>query len=108
MKVKVFSNEDKIGSCQILYPLSRDYESRLTLREYYLFGNAIQGQLKIYHIYNIHMIQIFIKKTHSAQNKGKTTYSKGGHGKHGEKLKNFFPKNSFVAISMARAGWWVI
>ena len=119
-----FSNEEKIGSCQILYTLSGGYESRLTLREYYLFGNAIQGQLKIYHIYNIHLILIFIK-THSAQNKGKTTYSKGGHGKHGEKLKNFSPKNNlnFAAISilngesrmvghlkemLERSFWWEI
>ena len=98
MKVKVFSNEDKIGSCQILYPLSGGYESSLTLREYYLFGNAIQGQLKIYHI---HMIQIFIK-THSAQNKGKTTYSKGGHGKHGE---NFLPKKQFEFCGDLNSQW---
>ena len=94
------------------------------IREYYLFGNAIQGQLKIYHKYNIHLILIFIK-THSAQNKGKTTYSKGGHGKHGEKLKNFSPKNNlnFAAISilngesrmvghlkemLERSFWWEI
>ena len=59
------------------------------------------------------------------QSKGKTTYWKGGHGKHDEKLKNFSQKNNlnFAAISilngesrmvghlkemLERSFWWEI